>query len=53
MSPSVRIATFNILNDLSRWEERRPLLACVLANLTLDLIGLQEESDQSSWDEHR
>jgi endonuclease/exonuclease/phosphatase family metal-dependent hydrolase len=45
MNPSVRIATVNILNDLSRWEERRSLLARELAALSPDLIGLQEVTD--------
>jgi endonuclease/exonuclease/phosphatase family metal-dependent hydrolase len=45
MNPSVRIATVNILNDLARWEERRPLLARELAPLSPDLIGLQEVTD--------
>lgn len=42
MKPVVRIATINILNDLSRWSERRSLLAEGLAALSLDLIALQE-----------
>ena len=45
MSQIVRVATVNILNDLSRWEERRPLLARELAGLSLDMIGLQEVTD--------
>ncbi|QEH39043.1 Endonuclease/Exonuclease/phosphatase family protein [Aquisphaera giovannonii] len=42
MNPTVRVATINILNDLSRWNERRSLLAEGLAALSLDLIALQE-----------
>jgi endonuclease/exonuclease/phosphatase family metal-dependent hydrolase len=42
VKPVVRIATINILNDLSRWNERRSLLAEGLAALSLDLIALQE-----------
>jgi endonuclease/exonuclease/phosphatase family metal-dependent hydrolase len=38
----VRVATINLLNDLSRWAERRSLLACQLAAASFDLIGLQE-----------
>jgi endonuclease/exonuclease/phosphatase family metal-dependent hydrolase len=38
----VRVATVNLLNDLSRWPERRSLLACQLAAGSFDLIGLQE-----------
>jgi endonuclease/exonuclease/phosphatase family metal-dependent hydrolase len=45
MKPDVRVATVNILNDLSRWAERRSLLAQGLDGLTLDLIALQEVSD--------
>jgi endonuclease/exonuclease/phosphatase family metal-dependent hydrolase len=45
MKPVVRVATVNILNDLSRWSERRPLLARGLAGLSLDLIALQEVSE--------
>jgi endonuclease/exonuclease/phosphatase family metal-dependent hydrolase len=43
--PGVRVATVNILNDLSRWHERRSLLAEGLAALSLDLIALQEVTD--------
>ncbi len=42
MKPVVRVATINKFNDLSRWQERRSLLAEGLAALSLDLIGLQE-----------
>ncbi len=42
MERVVRVATINILNDLSRWNERRSLLAEGLAALSLDLIALQE-----------
>jgi endonuclease/exonuclease/phosphatase family metal-dependent hydrolase len=45
MKPIVRVATVNILNDLSRWHERRSLLAEGLAALSLDLIALQEVTD--------
>ena len=45
MKPNVRVATINILNDLSRWHERRSLLAEGLAALSLDLIALQEVTD--------
>jgi endonuclease/exonuclease/phosphatase family metal-dependent hydrolase len=38
----VRVATINLLNDLSRWSERRPWLVSELAALELDLIGFQE-----------
>lgn len=42
MGNLIRVATVNILNDLSRWGERRGLLAAGLAALDLDLIALQE-----------
>ena len=41
----LRVATVNILNDLSRWGERRRLLARGLDALALDLIALQEVTD--------
>lgn len=41
----LRVATVNILNDLSRWSERRSLLSRGLADLALDLIALQEVTD--------
>jgi endonuclease/exonuclease/phosphatase family metal-dependent hydrolase len=45
MRPVVRVATVNVLNDLSRWQERRSLLAEGLAALSLDVIALQEVTD--------
>ena len=45
MSITLRVATVNILNDLSRWGERRTLLARGLDALALDLIALQEVTD--------
>ena len=45
MSITLRVATVNILNDLSRWGERRILLARGLDALALDLIALQEVTD--------
>jgi endonuclease/exonuclease/phosphatase family metal-dependent hydrolase len=42
MSNLLRVATVNLLNDLSRWDERRALLAAELGSLSLDLIALQE-----------
>lgn len=42
MGTMIRVATVNILNDLSRWAERRALLARGLDALALDLIALQE-----------
>ena len=41
----LRVATVNILNDLSRWDERRTLLAEGLDALSPDLIALQEVTD--------
>lgn len=40
--PEIKLVTINILNDLSRWEQRRGLLACGLAELQPDLVALQE-----------
>jgi endonuclease/exonuclease/phosphatase family metal-dependent hydrolase len=45
MGPILRVATVNILNDLSLWRERRSLLASELASHALDLIALQEVTD--------
>ncbi|WP_435020276.1 endonuclease/exonuclease/phosphatase family protein [Tundrisphaera sp. TA3] len=43
MNPaSFRVATINILNDPSRWRERRGLLAEGLAEAAPDLVALQE-----------
>jgi endonuclease/exonuclease/phosphatase family metal-dependent hydrolase len=42
MGTMVRVASVNLFNDLSRWVERRSLLASQLAALSFDLIGLQE-----------
>jgi endonuclease/exonuclease/phosphatase family metal-dependent hydrolase len=38
----LNVATTNILSDLSRWEERGPLLALGLAEAGADIIALQE-----------
>jgi len=38
----LRVATVNILNDRSRWDERRPLLVANLRSCAADLIALQE-----------
>jgi endonuclease/exonuclease/phosphatase family metal-dependent hydrolase len=45
MGSALRVATANILNDLTRWAERRVLLARGLADLSLDVIALQEVTD--------
>jgi endonuclease/exonuclease/phosphatase family metal-dependent hydrolase len=45
MRPVLRVATVNVLNDLSRWAGRRALLADGLAALGLDVIALQEVTD--------
>ena len=45
MGTIFRVATVNILNDLSRWAERRTLLARGLDALSPDLIALQEVTD--------
>ena len=45
MGPVLRVATVNVLNDRSRWPERRTLLARELAALSPDVIALQEVTD--------
>jgi endonuclease/exonuclease/phosphatase family metal-dependent hydrolase len=45
MGTVIRVATVNILNDLSRWDERRTLLVGELDALSPDLIALQEVTD--------
>jgi endonuclease/exonuclease/phosphatase family metal-dependent hydrolase len=40
----LKVVTINILSDLSRWEERSPLLVHGLAELRPDLVALQEVS---------
>jgi endonuclease/exonuclease/phosphatase family metal-dependent hydrolase len=44
-SMTLRVVTINILNDLSRWPERRPMLVEGVAAFDPDLIGLQEVVD--------
>ncbi|MHC5539535.1 endonuclease/exonuclease/phosphatase family protein [Singulisphaera rosea] len=45
MGNSIRVATINILNDLSRWNQRRALLATGLRERDLDLIAMQEVTE--------
>jgi endonuclease/exonuclease/phosphatase family metal-dependent hydrolase len=45
MATMIRVATVNILNDRSRWAERRTLLARGHDTLSPDLIALQEVTD--------
>lgn len=45
VAPTIRVATANILNDLSRWDGRQALLAEELGALVPDLIALQEVAD--------
>jgi hypothetical protein len=52
--PSFSLVTINILNDLSLWMERGPLLVEQLAELDPDLIAMQEvrlqgESSNAHW----
>ena len=47
-----RVVTINILIDLSRWQQRRALLAKQLAALQPDLVALQEVNipeENASW----
>lgn len=49
--PNFSLVTINILNDLSLWEARGPLLVAQLAALDADLIAMQEvtlEDDSSN-----
>jgi endonuclease/exonuclease/phosphatase family metal-dependent hydrolase len=48
MGSALRLATLNVLNDLSRWHERRTLMARGLAALSLDMIALQEVTNPLS-----
>jgi endonuclease/exonuclease/phosphatase family metal-dependent hydrolase len=45
--PNFSLVTINILNDLSLWEARSPLLVEQLAELDADLIAMQEVSLES------
>jgi endonuclease/exonuclease/phosphatase family metal-dependent hydrolase len=45
MSPTFKAATLNLLNDRSRWAERRALIVKEVSSLAIDLIGLQEVTD--------
>jgi endonuclease/exonuclease/phosphatase family metal-dependent hydrolase len=45
MESALRVATVNVLNDRSRWAERRTLLSRGLVALSPDLIALQEVTD--------
>jgi hypothetical protein len=38
----MRIATFNIRNTTDRYDERRPLIVAAIANMAVDVLGLQE-----------
>lgn len=52
--PNFSLVTINILNDLSLWNERGPLLVKQIADLEPDLIAMQEvslegESSNAHW----
>ncbi|MFM8322748.1 MAG: endonuclease/exonuclease/phosphatase family protein [Chloroflexota bacterium] len=38
----IKVVTINLLSDLSRWEQRRPLLVEGLQTLAADVVALQE-----------
>ena len=40
--PTLKLVTLNLLNDRSRWPQRRSILAAQLAELQPDVIALQE-----------
>lgn len=49
---ALRVVTFNLLNDLTFWDERAPLIVEHLAALAPDLIALQEvslPSNNAAW----
>ena len=51
-----KVVTLNILNDLSRWSERRSLLAADLAELEPDVVALQEVAlpeNNAEWLAHQ
>ena len=45
MGTMLRVATINVLNDLSRWHDRRGLLVQGLNEFSPDLIALQEVTE--------
>jgi endonuclease/exonuclease/phosphatase family metal-dependent hydrolase len=45
MGTLLRVATINVLNDLSRWHDRRGLLVRGLDDFSPDLIALQEVTE--------
>jgi mRNA deadenylase 3'-5' endonuclease subunit Ccr4 len=53
MSPRItKVVTINLFSDLSRWDDRRTLLAEGLADLGADLVAVQEVSlpeNNASW----
>lgn len=49
---ALRVVTFNLLNDLTFWRERAPLIAAGLAALAPDVIAVQEVSlplNNAAW----
>jgi endonuclease/exonuclease/phosphatase family metal-dependent hydrolase len=53
MGQVVRVATVNVLNDLSRWGERLPLLVDGLSRASPDLIALQEVTEPQGHGDRR
>ena len=49
MTIPIRVATINILQDSSRWVERRAILSQGLAAVAPDLIALQEVTNPLGW----
>jgi hypothetical protein len=48
----LRVATLNLLSDLTHWKERSPILVSGLAALGADLLALQEvnlEINTATW----
>ena len=51
-APALKVATLNLLRDLTRWEERKGLIVAEFRRLQPDLIALQEVAlaiDNAHW----
>lgn len=51
-SPTLRVLTFNLLNDVTHWSERAPLIVEGLRELQPDVIALQEvhlPANNAAW----
>jgi endonuclease/exonuclease/phosphatase family metal-dependent hydrolase len=50
--PAFKVVTLNLLNDRTRWPERRSILAAQMAELQPDLIALQEATPRPDNNAH-